>query len=79
MYRRAQAKRPEVPIASLSRRELREHAGATVVKAAAEADVTPTTVRMFEVGGPDAVRDATKRSSLVSLYVRFAATLTELA
>lgn len=52
-------------------RELRKRAGVSLDKAAAAADVTATTARVFELGGPDEIADAQKRDSLVRVYTSF--------
>lgn len=52
--------------------ELRKSAGWSRERAAVTAGVAVATCRAFELGGPDAISDATKRASLVRVYSEFA-------
>ncbi len=52
-------------------REVRKHAGVSLVKAAALADTTTTTARLFEEAGEEAIRDAKKRAALLRVYSGF--------
>lgn len=52
-------------------RETRKAAGVSLHKASAQAGVTPTTARAFELGGPEAILDAAKRSALLRVYAAF--------
>jgi hypothetical protein len=49
-------------------REIRRAAGVSLHRASADAETTPTTARVFEVGGPDAVTDENKRAKLLRVY-----------
>lgn len=49
-------------------RKIRREAGVSLDKAAAAADVTATTAKVFELGGPEAIADERKRAALVRVY-----------
>jgi hypothetical protein len=49
-------------------REIRKSAGVSLHRASANAGVTPTTARAFELGGPQAITDPQKRDALVRVY-----------
>ena len=49
-------------------REIRRAAGISLHRASADAEVTPTTARAFELGGEDAITDPSKRDALVRVY-----------
>jgi hypothetical protein len=51
-------------------REIRERAGVSRAKAAAAADVTETTARVYELD-PDAIRERAKRDALDRVYAGF--------
>lgn len=53
-------------------RDLRKSAGISLHKASADANVTPTTGRAFELGGPEAILDPTKRAACVAVWSSFA-------
>jgi hypothetical protein len=52
-------------------REIRRTAGVSLHRASANAGVTPTTARAFELGGPQAISDQRKRDALVRVYEAF--------
>lgn len=54
--------------ASPTWREIRKAAGVSLHRASADAGVTPTTARAFELGGEDAILDRRKRDALVRVY-----------
>lgn len=64
---------------TLSLRELRERAGLSRAKAAAAADVTETTAKIFEVAGPEGICNPGKRASLIAVYEDFRKRLAEAA
>lgn len=49
-------------------REVRRAAGVSLHRASADAGVTPTTARAFELGGEAAIFDRAKREALVRVY-----------
>lgn len=53
--------------------EIRKQAGYSRERAGVEAGTTASTVRLFELAGPDAVTDTAKRGRLVALYDRLRA------
>ncbi|HVY45983.1 MAG TPA: hypothetical protein VHB21_08895 [Minicystis sp.] len=54
-------------------REMREGAEKSLSRVATWADVCEPTVRRFEQGGPDAIRDSRKRNALLCVYGHLAA------
>jgi hypothetical protein len=53
-------------------RTIRQNAGVSLQKASSDANVTTTTGRVFEIGGPDAISDARKRADCVAVWTSFA-------
>lgn len=53
-------------------RNLRTVAGVSLQKASTDANVTTTTGRVFELAGPDAIADPTKRAACVAVWSSFA-------
>lgn len=54
-------------------RTMRMGAGVSLQKASTDANVTTTTGRVFEHGGPDAITDAKKRAALIATWSAFEA------
>jgi hypothetical protein len=52
-------------------RAIRRGAGVSLQKASTDANVTTTTGRVFELGGPEAISDPTKRAACVSVWSAF--------
>jgi hypothetical protein len=49
-------------------RAVREAAGISRDKAAVQAEVSYPTARLFEIGGPEAIKDPARRARLVETY-----------
>jgi hypothetical protein len=54
-------------------RKRREDARVSQHRAAAAAETTITTWRLFEEGGPDAIKDPVKRASCLAVWSSFSA------
>jgi len=52
-------------------RTIRQNAGVSLHKASAQANVTTTTGRVFEVGGPSAIIDEKKRAACLAVWSAF--------